>query len=122
MTPTPKGRPRVTRSGHAYTPKKTREAEEEMKWHLLSQWRQKPLTGPVSVILRFYMPIPKSYSAKKRKTLDGTAHIKRPDWDNCAKMVCDSMNGLVIADDSQIWQCTTLKQYSFDPHIEIEIL
>ena len=65
-TPKPKGRPRVTRSGHAFTPKATREYEELIVDEWGSQWGGiEPTESPVSVRVEFYMAIPKSTSKKR---------------------------------------------------------
>lgn len=71
VKPTPKGRPRFTRFGHAYTPKKTLEAEEEIKYKLIS-WKNKNNfkiieDKPIELEIKFNFSIPKSYSKKRKR-------------------------------------------------------
>lgn len=68
--PKPKGRPRVTRSGHAFTPKATREYEKL----IISEWEVQhsqvtPIENPIAVRVIFHMPIPKATSNKARERM-----------------------------------------------------
>ena len=56
------------------------------------------ITGAVhlSVYLQFEMP--KSWSDKKRKQLQGVKHTGKPDLDNVLKAVCDALT------DCKVWQ------------------
>ena len=47
----------------------------------------------------FYLPMPKSWSKKKRDNMRGQAHQQKPDLDNLLKALSDA----VYADDSVIW-------------------
>ena len=47
--------------------------------------------------------------------------IENGDFDNLAKAICDSLNGVCYDDDSQIVKCTVEKIQSATPKIEIEI-
>jgi Holliday junction resolvase RusA-like endonuclease len=40
---------------------------------------------------------------------------KRPDWDNYAKLVCDALNGLAFADDSEIVEAHVFLYYAAYP-------
>ncbi len=71
---------------------------------------------PDNVILKFYMPMPKSWSNKKRDTMHGTPHQQKPDWDNLAKAVCDALK----KDDQTIWKCQTSKVWTNEGAIAIE--
>jgi len=58
-SPVPKGRPRFSRkSGRAYTPAKTAEAEQSFLALALPHKPDTPLEGPLKVSLGFVMPIP----------------------------------------------------------------
>lgn len=118
-------RPRFsTRGGypHAY------DAQEKIKvgckWQLKAQYREQPITAPVSLDLTFYMPIPKSTSApRKREMLTGKMyHMKRPDLDNLQKFVLDCLNEIVITDDAQVVEIRARKIYSEKPGTLIRIL
>lgn len=58
------------------------------------------LLGPLRLDVTFYLEKPKS---KIRKNSDPFPwpHSK-PDLDNCIKLVCDSLNGIVWKDDAQV--------------------
>ena len=45
----PKGRPRVTRTRHAYTPQRTKAYAEKVQWVAKAFAPRTPLSGPVSV-------------------------------------------------------------------------
>ncbi len=83
--PVPKKRPRVTRAGHAYTPKETVEHEAAVGWSMKAAWRREPSTEPFRVTLAFYM-----------------ANNRPVDIDNLAKAVLDAGNGIVWVDDRQV--------------------
>lgn len=114
VEPIGKGRPRFTRTGHAYTPAKTQKAERIISIIGKMQWKHEPLTCPVEVKVTFYMPRPKA----KQPSM---VHIKRPDLDNILKLVLDALNGIVWADDNVIWHIDAQKIYSNEPRIELDI-
>ena len=124
--PVPKGRPRFSRSGHAYTPEKTRAYERLIgltaKMAIIGETGI-DLNAPVSVDMVFYMPIPKSWS--KKKIADAIAgrikHTKRPDCDNLFKILCDGCNGILWKDDAQIFSGKSEKLYSDHPRTEATV-
>ena len=119
-TPVGKGRPRVTRYG-TYTPQKTRDYEALVR----RCWQQQSgATFPEKAVLHAsitaYFPIPKSASKKKSLAMDGSFHISRPDSDNVAKAVLDSLNGLAFPDDSAVQIDRAWKLYTMgEPHVEL---
>lgn len=123
--PTAKARPRFTRYGRAYTPKKTADYEKQIaeyyKTMPKSQYFDQGTALKVSI--GFCMPIPKSYSKTKRKAiLEGKEHhLKKPDLDNMAKAVLDALNTVAWADDSQIVSLNLRKSYGENPHIWVSI-
>jgi Holliday junction resolvase RusA-like endonuclease len=117
--PKPKGRPRFTKSGIAYTDKNTKAAESHvMTLASASMKNTKPYEGPVMIGLDFYMPIPVSYSKEyQAKAKSGQefpikhkSHIN-PDIDNMIKLIMDALNGVCWEDDSQICSITANKLY-----------
>jgi Holliday junction resolvase RusA-like endonuclease len=74
----------------------------------------KVIEGAVRVFVSIRMAVPKSYSAKRREAcLNGLEKpLKKPDWDNVAKSICDAMNGIIYVDDTQIVEAHITKQYA----------
>ena len=125
--PVAKARPKFTRTGHAYTPKKTKTYEEEVKFAFLSQTCEKmpvyPKDVPLIVEATFAKSVPKSYTKKKREAcLSGDMlPTSKPDIDNYLKAVLDAINGLAFEDDSQIVTTIAEKIYAEEPYVEIKI-
>lgn len=124
--PMGKGRPRFTR-GHGnivrtYTPKATASRENLIGVLALDKWKRTPIAGPVSIIVVMEVPVPKSWPKKKRADVNiGTHPLGKPDVDNCLKLVCDALNGIVWRDDSQVVEASVRKLYSGTPRTIIRI-
>lgn len=115
VRPIGKGRPRMSRGGNVYTPSDTVRTEAEIKW-LLRKENPPLFQGAVTVNATFRMLRPKS--APKSRIYPTT----RPDIDNIFKMLCDSMNGILFCDDSQIVQATIRKEYGAPEGIELRVI
>ena len=119
----PKGRARITRSGIAYTPKKTRDYENKLAFFAAEVMKDSPLLeGPLWVCVRVSVSIPESWSKKKRAlALAGEIKpIGRPDLDNYIKIL-DALNGIVWKDDSQIVEISAFKYYGEKPRLFVDI-
>lgn len=114
--PVAKGRPRFTRTGHAYTPKKTADYEKAIKEHYQAEHGEL-FVGSIEIKLVFQMPVPKGYPKRvKQQIEEGTIkHTKKPDVDNLAKAILDALNEVAFTDDSHITKLTLIKRYSFYP-------
>lgn len=110
--PKPKGRPKFTRIGHAYTPKATRDYEKQIR-DFYKENASDYYDSPIKVSLVFYMPIPKSISKKKMELMKSGVirHTKKPDSDNLAKAVLDGINGVAFEDDKLITELRIKKRY-----------
>jgi Holliday junction resolvase RusA-like endonuclease len=75
----------------------------------------------ISLVLTFYMPIPKSWSKKKQREAVGKPHLKLPDTDNMIKLVLDRANGTLFNDDKYVYKICAEKIYSDMPRIELGI-
>jgi len=119
--PVGKARPRMSRSGHVYTPKKTKDAEALVKFY--GQTHCSPVTGPVTLRMVFGMPIPKSYTKKQRAQIDaGILYpAKTPDIDNLIKLILDGLNGIAYADDKQVIEILAVKYYADVPGTTVQI-
>lgn len=124
--PQPKERPRVTRQGYSFTPRRTREYEAKVveaakKSELLPQ---SPISEtPLKMIIWCYMPIPKSWNTQKHQDAvrGKILPAKRPDIDNLGKICMDALNGVAYVDDAQIVQLVINKTYSEEPRVEVLI-
>jgi len=76
---------------------------------------------PLAVTIYCYMPIPKSYSKKKKEQceINELFPVTKPDCDNLAKSYLDCMSGLVYHDDRQVIVLHIEKFYSLEPRTEI---
>jgi Holliday junction resolvase RusA-like endonuclease len=84
--PISKGRPRLSPSGHAYTPERTRAGERAISAIAQGAMDGQPATlKPVGIACEFYC-----------------ATVRKTDGDNLLKLVTDAFNQIVYADDSQI--------------------
>ena len=125
--PVAKGRPRVTIRGgrpRAYTPEKTEKYENLVRLAFREEFPDaEPAAGPISLVIRAYFPVPKSYSKKKKQlAVVGLLHkTTTPDLDNIQKAIQDGLNGVAFADDSQIVEYKAMKGFSLVPRADIII-
>ena len=118
--PVGKGRPRFTRTGHAYTPEKTAAYEEKVRLCWKTQSGQGFAGGvPIRATINGYFPIPQSLSKKRRAAMIGTPHTKKCDADNLAKTILDSINGLAYVDDSAVCELVVTKSYCDVPRVDV---
>lgn len=115
-----KGRPRVVTShgrNLTFTPEKTKNFENLVKLMYVNQCKNQKLEGSISATIHVFHSIPKSTSKKNRNCWLMGRHpvTKRPDTDNIAKAVLDSLNGLAYNDDSQVAELYVTKEYSDRP-------
>ena len=105
----------MTRTGHVYTPRKTREYENLIKRCFYEQQGEKgeKLNGPIELKMRAYF--------RKPKTKAVSDMLSRPDIDNIIKTI-DALNGIAFDDDRQIVKLTAEKLYSTEPRLEIELI
>jgi Holliday junction resolvase RusA-like endonuclease len=108
--PQAKGRPRFAiRNGIArsYTPEKTMIAQETIVAMLQSYKTQRfPEHIPVKLTCTFWRH--KSKWLPKRESQP----FRKPDLDNFLKLLMDSINGLLVADDAQICTIEMKKRWS----------
>ena len=122
--PQGKGRPRFTRTGHAYTPDSTRDYEDAVSMaYIAAGGSMIPAGVPVRVEITAVYPIPKSATSTMRGKMASGAILPtvKPDWDNVGKIACDALNGIAWHDDAQVTQATVYKVYGEAPMVTIEI-
>lgn len=119
-----KARPRFnTKTGRAFTPGDTITYENWIKCCYQEQ-DGKFIDGPVRARIEVYYKIPKSYSKKRVQAIrDGLEMpLKKPDSDNIAKIVLDSLNKIAFDDDSQVADLRVIKKWTEDvERIEFEL-
>lgn len=119
--PQGKGRPRVTRNG-TFTPKKTRDYEKKVRDCYIAQGGQMfPDDTPLFASITAIFPIPSSLSKKRRALFNGKRHCKKPDADNVAKAILDSLNGVAYRDDSAVSMLLVDKSYGDDARVVASI-
>lgn len=119
--PVPKGRPRVTRAGHAFTPKRTRDYEALVNACAKRAAEGRTFAGPVEVWAIVWLPRPKRLM--RQRDPEGTVPcFKRPDIDNVLKAVLDGM-GALWDDDGQVQRVIVEKCYApkAQPHGEVRV-
>jgi len=111
--PMGKQRPKFGK-GFTYTPKATVDYENYVKFTFQQKYGQPNLTGQIKADIKVYFDIPKSTSKiKKTEMLSNIIRpVKKPDCDNIAKIILDSLNGIAYKDDKQIVLLTVEKFYS----------
>ena len=119
-----KQRPRFnTKTGRAFTSNQTINYENWIKQCYIEQ-SNKLLQGAIRARIEIYYSVPKSYSKRKIEARkDGIDYpMKKPDADNIAKIVLDSLNKIAYEDDKQVVELTVIKRWTFDnERIEFEV-
>lgn len=89
---------------------------------LMNRKHVPPTENPVCLLVHSFREIPASWSkTEKERALAG--HIRptsRPDWDNYGK-ITDALNEIVWKDDSQVVDGRSIKLYSDQPALRIEV-
>lgn len=81
------------------------------------------LLEAVSVVLDIQVPIPASWSQRKRdQAIAGyICPTTKPDIDNVEKAVFDGLNGITWKDDVQVVEVSKRKRYSASPCVVVSI-
>lgn len=104
--PQGKQRPRILKSGHRFTPRKTTDYEQLVKLRYLEAAKgfkfEKDV--PLEIEIQATFKPPKTVSNKTRFKMleDKILPTKKPDVDNIAKIILDALNGVAYHDDSQV--------------------
>jgi len=119
--PTGKARPRVTKWG-CHNTEKTVLYENLVKITYQQQCKEYS-EKPLEVCITAYYNIPKSATKKNREAMlrDDLRPCKKPDIDNVAKIILDSLNGVAYKDDTQVVYLCVRKFYGEKARVEVEI-
>ena len=117
-----KDRPRFY-NGYAVT---TQETIKYENWVRICYQNQSGayLEGPIRARIVAYYKVPVSYSKKRLQSIrNGLEYpTKKPDADNVAKVILDSLNDIAFHDDSQIVELTVIKRWTEEnERIEFEL-
>ena len=121
-----KQRPRMGRSGVVYTPKETLIYENYVKMCYSDYARQfewLPYENQVKAEIDVLVAVPKSDSkAKKKAKIEGMIRpTVKPDCDNLAKSILDSLNGLAYQDDKQVVELSIKKYYAENAEVRVRL-
>lgn len=131
-----KGRPRhriikgpSATYAQTYTDKHTQEYEEDIKLAYLNSCKEGTNKAymdsqmPLALEIEVYIKPPESTSKKKLELMlkGDILPTKKPDTDNIAKAVLDSLNAVAYADDKQICDLHITKYYSDREYMKITI-
>lgn len=64
----------------------------------------------------FYLPMPRSWSQRKRRQMHGQPHRQKPDTDNLLKAFADAL----LAEDCHVWDMRGRKFWATEGAIQIE--
>lgn len=122
--PRGKGRPRFS-NGRAYTDEQTRAYEYQIAANYRRIAGKFRFSDDVFLKVRVHqlMPVPKNASkAKRTAMLEGCIYPSaKPDLDNVVKAVLDALNGVAYKDDARVVGLHSLKVYSDNPGVLVEI-
>lgn len=125
--PVPQGRAKfAVIGGHAraYDPAKSRNYKQLVRAEAITVKPDTPLECPVSLTVKAYVAIPKSFSKKKRaQAIEGSLRpTTKPDLKNIIAGVEDSLKSIIWRDDSQVVDFgDSGKWYSDKPRVEVSI-
>lgn len=88
----------------------------ERYWAYKDLLRTFDIQLPVPYKITFYLPMPKSWSKKKKDEHFGQPHLQKPDKDNLEKALLDGL----LDEDSHVWSGWAEKRWAFAGSIEIE--
>lgn len=125
--PVAQGRPKFTTvHGYAaaYDPEKSKSYKQIVRGEAVKVRPDVPLAGAISLTVKVYRSIPKSFSKKKTAAaISGEVRpITKPDLDNVIKGIKDALKSVIWRDDSQVVDLADSgKWYSDVPRVEITV-
>lgn len=127
IIPTAQARPKVTARGkfaHAYKTGNQKDNERTLEAWIMQHVPSEPLSGPLVLEFVAALPVGKSDSKKVRaaKLCGEIAPIKKPDLDNLAKQLKDTMTRMRFwQDDSQVVTLRCDKIYAEDGYWQVAL-
>ena len=126
---TVKGRPTPwaragSKGGVRYTPAHVRQYQDFVKKCAADTMMDRdPLSGPLSMEILFYLPIPTSWPKWKREaSMWGIVYpASKPDLSNLIKAIEDACNTVVWDDDAQVVRMKPAKLYGVTPQAQVTV-
>ncbi len=118
---------KFTREGKKYTPGDMVEYANFVRMSFINaypDWEISNLADKaLLVMINVLMPIPKSFSKKKRELALNNEIFPtvKPDCDNIAKNINDALNGIAYPDDKQIVSLVVTKGYAENEAVKVSI-
>jgi Holliday junction resolvase RusA-like endonuclease len=122
-----KQRPRFSKSGIVYTPKETRVYEDFVRLcysDYANQYQWEPYDGQLRAEIEVFIQVPKSDSKlnKQAKIIGEIRPTIKPDCDNLAKSILDSLNGWAYRDDKQVIELSVKKFYAEQSEVKVKLM
>lgn len=121
-TPVAQKRPRFG-EGRVFNPQ--RKIKTNLKWDAAAQMRSQRaemvLESPVSLNMSVYVPLPNSWSQKRKNELLDKPVTTKPDLDNYLKFYLDVLNGIAYKDDKQVAEVFCQKLYGKEACVKVQI-
>jgi Holliday junction resolvase RusA-like endonuclease len=96
---------------------------DALAWQARAALRSKPPSDrPIAVLIHVFAPIAQSWNMREKADARAGASrpTSKPDADNFAKIIGDSLNNIAWFDDSQIVDLRVIKRYSERPAMRVE--
>lgn len=124
--PKSKKRPQFTNTPKgvlSFTPKDTVMYENLVALSYRQMCGDVKLQGQLEAEITAYFDVPKSVSKKKREEMlaGKIRHTKKPDTDNIAKVILDSLNKIAFDDDKQVCRLTVNKCYGVNAGVVVRL-
>lgn len=114
----PVGKPRMTRSDR-WKQRPTVMRYWAYKDEVKKQWEKAGMPENFDgMFLSIYIPMPKSWSKKKKAKMCGKPHQQKPDIDNLAKAFLDA----ILDEDKQVYRFGAEKYWVYDEYAGIEVV
>lgn len=130
--PMGKGRPKFSSAGkfvRTYTPKETENYENKVVFFYKKATEYYFDKNELEVNIVAYFKLNKEHYKKKGINQAGQDKLlglinptKKPDCDNIAKIILDSLNGIAYYDDSQVVRLNVEKRYAEQPKVVVTII
>lgn len=116
-------RNKYTGKVNSFTPEKTANYENLIRWRYKAAGGQYYGEKMLSVEIQAFYPIPKGFSkAKRQNALQGLLRPEtKPDCDNIIKCFLDALNGVAYYDDKQVVSVSCGKYYAEMGHVVVNI-